>query len=224
MRDTNEARRRAVKAFILPAILVLACIAVAAQTAQKTAPKNEAFTDEDLKVEKIGGAWTLAAMSDAGQSNDPTAPVVLEGLDTVSGAPDGKFAGLLKINRAEINNRGEKAVRSLQLKWMLARKDATGTVLLEGVTPFFDASLKPGASAKTDIPPIFFNQIVKPLLEAGELHGEFLIAVGVNEVRFEDGSIWQRTAAGSLSSVQPGLTRRRSNRPSHPFGLVPDAR
>jgi hypothetical protein len=178
---------------LFPLLLSLAFASAAAAQTNGGWPKLQPFTDEDILEGRIAGTdWGFGPAFDNSQLNDPTVPVVVKAINMMSGDPTTKFIGLVKIQGAEIENRGAKATRSVQLRWALVRRGEPDKVLAEGTTPSFDLQLGPGASLKTDTPPVFFNRIVKPFLEDGQLHGKFSIVVGVGEVVFDDGSVWPR--------------------------------
>ncbi len=175
----------------LAATAALAC-AADAQDGPSKYPKATPFTDEDVKVGKPPGLWGVGPGFDNSQLNDPSVPVVVKGINMVSGDPTTRFIGLVKLQGADLENRGAKATSRVQLRWALVNRDEPEKVLLEGVTPYFDARVGAGESLKTDTPPIFFNRIVQPLLVEGRLEGRFDLRVGVSEVAFEDGSVWRR--------------------------------
>ena len=166
--------------------------AAAAQTGASQYPKAAPFTEEDLKAGRLSGPGAIGPNFDKSQLKDPSAPVVVKGINMISGDPTTKFIGLVKLQGADLENRGAKATSRVQLRWALVNRDEPDKILLEGVTPHFDARVNPGESLKTDTPPIFFNRIVQPLLVEGRLQGKFNVVVGVGEVAFEDGSVWRR--------------------------------
>jgi hypothetical protein len=178
-------------ALALAALAALACAAVARQGPSQY-PKATPFTDEDLKAGKLSGPGAVGPGFDNSQLNDPSVPVVVKGINMISGDPTTKFIGLVKLQGADLENRGAKATSRVQLRWALVNRDEPEKVLLEGVTPYFDARVGAGESLKTDTPPIFFNRIVQPLLVEGRLEGRFDLRVGVGEVAFEDGTVWRR--------------------------------
>lgn len=182
-------KNRLASAFLRTLFTFLFVTTVVSQTVQPPV-KKEVFSDEDLKEKKVGGKWTFSARPDLEQKNDPSTPLVVKGVATFSG--QGKYTGLHKIRMVEIQNRSLKAVQSLQLRWTIAAAEDLGMALLEGFTPPFNAMVEADKTETLSIPPIFFNQIIKPLLKDGELHGDIYIVVGAQEVRFTDGSVWQR--------------------------------
>ena len=154
--------------------------------------KKEVFTDEDLKVEKVPGKWMLVSSVDLNQANDYSVPVIIAAIKTVYG--QGKYLGRIKMVEAKIENRSQKLIQSIQIRWSIVRHEEPDTVLLEGLMPLMEVQIEPFSSPPVvDIPPIYFNKIVKPLLKDGELNGHLRLIVGINEVRFADGTAWRRT-------------------------------
>lgn len=62
-----------------------------------------------------------------------------------------------------------------------------------------------------DAPRISFTEIAKPLRKEGELNGDFMIVVAVEEVQFADGSRWRRAEPAAF--LRPGPS-------SGPFAAV----
>jgi hypothetical protein len=153
--------------------------------------KQEVFTDDDLKEEQVREKWKLGSSADLKQPQDPSVPVVLAYTVTFYG--QGKYTGRLKISEAKIENRSPKPTQSLRLRWFIVNREEPEAVMLEGLMPPFEVRIEPYSASEVDIPPIYFNKIVKPLLKDGELNGNLLLMVGVQEVQFADGMKWQRS-------------------------------
>jgi hypothetical protein len=155
--------------------------------------KKEYFNDEDLKVEKVEGKWRIASSVDLKQAFDTSVPVIVSHMLTVYG--QGQYLGRIKIPQVKIENRSQKILQSVQLRWTIASYNEPDTILLEGVTPFIQAQIEPFSPPLLlkRLEPIYFNKIVKPLLKDGELNFHVLLKVGVQEARFADGTLWQRT-------------------------------
>jgi hypothetical protein len=154
--------------------------------------KKEVFTREDLKVEKIPGKWMLATSVDLKQFYDSSVPVVVAAMKTSYG--QGEYLGRVKVDEAKIENRSQKSIESIQLRWAIRKADEPDTVLLEGVMLPIQVQIEPfKVPLVIDIPPIYFNKIVKPLLKEGELSGHLELVVGMQGVKFADGTQWQRT-------------------------------
>jgi hypothetical protein len=161
--------------------------------------KQEVFTDDDLKEEQVRGKWKLGSSADLKQPQDPSVPVVLAYTVTFYG--QGKYTGRLKISEAKIENRSPKPTQSLQLRWFIVNREEPEAVMLEGLMPSFEVRIEPYSASEVDIPPIYFNKIVKPLLKDGELNGNLLLMVGVQEVQFADGMKWQRSPQTSFMKI-----------------------
>lgn len=204
---------------LLAAGLLLLCAASAmpnsaqtdSSTGQAGKEKKEYFDDEDLKVEPVAGKWRLGTILDVKQGYDPSVPVIVAGFNTVYG--HGKYSGRVKIPEMEIENRSQKVLQSVQLRWVIANNDEPDTILLEGVMPPMQVRIEPFNPPRLrDIPPVYFNKLVKPLLKDGELNFHALLIVGVQEARFADGSVWQRSRQVAFLKTSLG---------GPPFKLIP---
>jgi hypothetical protein len=196
--DTHESRTgfRHPSLITLMIVLLTALVVVAgfaASTAQtpERGKKKEVFVDDDLKEGKVPGEWLVVTDLDQSQLDDPSVPVVVDGVNTFAGK--GKYAGLMKIGEVRAANRGPKAVTSLQLRWAFVAFNQPDVALLEGYTSLLDIRIDVNSSQKFDIPAIFFNREVKRFTKGRELHGHFYLRVSVQEVRFNDGSVWSES-------------------------------
>jgi hypothetical protein len=165
--------------------------------------KKEVFTDEDLKVEKVEGKWMLGTVVDIKQAFDPSVPVVVAYINTFYG--QGQHLRRVKIAEAKIENRSQKVLESVQLRWTIANNDEPDTILLEGVMPLIEVRIEPFSPPQlVNSPPIYFNKIVRPLLKGGELNTHVLLTVGIEEARFADGTTWQRTRQAAFLKTSLG--------------------
>lgn len=167
--------------------------------------ERDVFVDADLREEKVPGEWSVASRPDWTQEFEPSNPVVVKAVYTYAGR--GKFAGLVKIRKVEVENRTADFVESLNLRWFLVN-DGGGRVLAQGSTPAFGARLRPKSMRLLDIPHIYFNRIVKPVSKGGELRGKFFVVVGVEEVRFATGRAW---TGERVASLPPRATAQRKS-------------
>jgi hypothetical protein len=161
--------------------------------------KKEVFTDEDLKVEVIKGRWSAQSDLDEKQFNDPSVLVYVKGVNMFWGR--GKFLGRMKIPEVVLENRSPRQASSLRLRWAITSQDEPDVVLLEGVTPLFEARINPYSVARVDIPEIYFNKILKPLRKEEELNGRFRLVLGVQAVQFSDGQQWPLSQAASFVTI-----------------------
>ena len=115
--------------------------------------------------------------------------------------------------QVKIENRSQKILQSVQIRWTIAHKDEPDVVLLEGVMPSTDARIEPfNPPTGVNIPHLYVNKIVKPLLKEGELNGHILLTLGIQEARFVDGTEWH--ISGQVAFLKTTLMRR-------PLGLSP---
>ncbi|HEX8281764.1 MAG TPA: hypothetical protein VF588_00175 [Pyrinomonadaceae bacterium] len=203
---TSFDNRNSLTAGILLAILASLCVGSTApppvraddSVRQDGREKKEYFTDEDLKVEKVEGRWMLMTSVDLQQASDPSAPVVVAQILTVYG--QGQHLRRIKIPKVKIENRSQKVLESVRLRWTIANNEQPNTILLEGVTPVVKARIEPfnPPLLLDQLEPIYFNKIIRPLLRGGELDFHVLLRVGVQESRFADGTVWQRTGQAAF--------------------------
>lgn len=212
---TSSGNRNNAAAMIMLMACALLCatftVPTSSQTdnnaAQADKVKKEYFNDEDLKVEKIPGKWRLGFLFDSKQGSDPSVPVVVTALKTVSG--QGKYTGRVKVPELKIENRSQKVLESVQFRWAIVNDEDRDAVLLEGVTPFIRARIEPfnPPLLVEDMEPIYFNKIVRPLLKDGELNFHAFLIVGVQEARFADGTVWQRNRQAAFVKTLLGSAR-----------------
>lgn len=161
-------------------------------------PEKE-FGDDDLKVKeqkKPRGQWNFSIATDQEQFYDDSMPVVVSIVQSLSG--QGKYAGVVKVKRLEIKNRSSRAINSVQLRWKIFSFDDPSKLLLEGTTPFVNFWAEADSAKVIEIPTIYPVHLFHPLAKDGELKGHFMLSIGVQEVRFSDGSLWRRPAPAVL--------------------------
>jgi hypothetical protein len=160
---------------------------------------DKEFNDDDLKVkeERARGKWGFSTMLDTKQMNDPSIPVYVHGIQSLSGG--GKYLGITKIKRVKINNRGSKAVNSIQLRWTVANFDDPEKVLAEDTTPFIKVWVEANSIQTIEIPTLYPIRLLRQLAKDGDLYGHFRLTMSVQEAHFADGSSWVRREQGVYS-------------------------
>ena len=144
------------------------------------------------------GDWKAFVLLDSRQTDDPLVPVVVAGAGTLQGPADKRG---LKLGCGVLRNRSPKQASSVQLRWILVRDQAPGSVaasgydpknvLLEGHPPPSDLTIFPDSVRRTDFSAINFAAITKDIAKDGTLTGKYVLIIGVREVIFEDGSVWK---------------------------------
>jgi hypothetical protein len=223
MQSSRTFTSRLAPAILLALSVLLLQIPAWPSPAQDKEEKKKVFIDEDEKVEPIPGRWRLALGLDMQQASDYSVPVFVRGINMSSG--QGRYAGRVKVTEAELENRVQKTTRSIQLRWAIVMHEEPDTVLLEGLMPFMEVQIEAnGAPLRVDIPHIYFNKIVRPLLKEGEISGHLRLVVGVQEVRFIDGATWRRSQQSAFlrpsSSGPPFTLRRRYLKPALSIDLL----
>jgi hypothetical protein len=143
------------------------------------------------------GDWKAFISPDLKQSEDPMVPVVVAGAGGMQGPAERRG---MRLGCGLLRNRSEKTVIAVQLRWILVRNEDRAaialngytreTVLLEGHTQEIQLSISSVNVRRMDFSIISFAAITEPLTRNGTLSGDYCLYVGVNEVRFSDGSVW----------------------------------
>jgi hypothetical protein len=186
--------------FLLLAFISCAGIhAVAQNTNPCDTPNNlpSSFFDVPKGPE---GNWTASVVPDERQAGD--VPVVVVGVGAIQGPA--KHRGI-RLGCGVLKNKSQKSVAAVQLRWILARKEdryliaqqgyTPNTVLLEGHTLAIDLSIPKESFRRADFSIISFVAALERVSNHGVLSGDYFLIVGVYEVQFEDGSVWN---AGSI--------------------------
>lgn len=165
------------------------------------------------------GNWVVGAAPDLIQLENPESPVVL--LSTRSLVGNGKWVNVA-VAGVTIQNRTNRALKSIRLKWELRTIEEQYSVLLAGYTRDMETQVPAGRERRKKVPFINFGKIVKPLLKDGALNGEFLLAVSVGAVEFEDGTKWAEgqalnsiKLAGEFAANRSGKSKDKSRNLSH---------
>lgn len=143
------------------------------------------------------GNWSADVMPDTWQAEDAQIPLVVAGAGSIQGRVGQRG---VRLGCGLLKNNSLKPVTGVQLRWIIARRQDRATIQQQGFTPttvllsghsqYIELRIPMRSMRRTDFSVINFAEIVQPLIEGGSLNGEYLIYVGVDEVRFEDGSQW----------------------------------
>jgi hypothetical protein len=143
------------------------------------------------------GDWRLFLSPDTNQSDELRVPVVVDGVGAIQGPANRRG---LRLGCGVFKNRSQKAVASVNLRWILIdsqnraliaqRGYTSDTVLVEGHSDPIDLTIPANSSRRADFSIINFATVTGPLTSNGILRGEYYLFVGVYQVRFEDGSVW----------------------------------
>jgi hypothetical protein len=143
------------------------------------------------------GTWTASPLPDLRQADDPLVPVVVAGVGAIQGPVNRRG---MRLGCGVLRNRAQTPVTAVQLRWVLVRNEdrsvisqkgyTPDTVLQEGHTPPIELSIPKESFRRTDFSIISFAAVTKDLAKEGILTGDYFLFVGVYEVLFEDGSVW----------------------------------
>jgi hypothetical protein len=111
----------------------------------------------------------------------------------------------MRLGCGVLRNRSQKSVTAVKLRWILVRNQdrsviaqrgyTPDTVLVEGHTPPIELNIPKESLRRIDFSIISFVAVTQDLAKEGILSGDYFLFVGVYEVLFEDGSVWN---AGSV--------------------------
>jgi hypothetical protein len=143
------------------------------------------------------GDWTAVALPDPQQSDDPLVPVVVAGAGGIQGPVDRRG---MRLGCGTLRNRSQKSVTAVLLRWILVRRQdhlvirqngyTSDTVLIMGNTPPVELAISKESIRRTDFSIISFASVTQSLTRDGILSGDYFLYVGVHQVLFEDGSLW----------------------------------
>ena len=143
------------------------------------------------------GDWKASQSLELKQTEDPLVPVVVASVGAIQGPANRRG---MRLGCGDLRNRSQKLVTAVQLRWILVRTQdrpviaqkgySSDTVLVEGHTPPMELSIPKDSLLRTDFSIISFAEVTKGLTREGILTGDYSLVVGVYEVRFEDGSVW----------------------------------
>jgi len=143
------------------------------------------------------GNWRASQSPEPKQADDPLVPVVVAGVGAVQGPANRRG---MRLGCGVLRNRSQKSVTAVRLRWILVRNQDRSviaqkgyrpdTVLREGHTAPIELNIPQDSRRQTDFSIISFTEITKDLAKEGILSGDYFLFVGVYEVLFEDGSVW----------------------------------
>jgi len=144
------------------------------------------------------GNWTAVALPDPKQSEDQLVPVVVVGVPNLQGPANRRG---MRLGCGVLKNRSQKSVTAVLLRWILVKHQdhlvikqngyTSDTVLIEGHTPSIELAISTESVRRTDFSIINFASVTEGLTKDGILSGDYFLYVGVHEVIFDDGSVWQ---------------------------------
>jgi hypothetical protein len=192
--------------FLVQVITILFCLvtlilALGSKTAAQTInpcdhPNNLPSSFFDVPQGPQGN-WRASLSLEPQQADDPLVPVVVVGAGTIQGPANRRG---MRLGCGVLRNRSQKSVTAVQLRWILVRSQdrsviaqkgyTPDTVLLEGHTLPIELSIPKESLRRTDFSIISFAAVTKDLAKEGILRGDYFLFVGVYEVLFEDGSVW----------------------------------
>ena len=143
------------------------------------------------------GDWKATHLMDLHQGADPSVPVVVVGVGAIQG-PIGHRG--MRLGCGVLSNRSGKSVSSVVLRWILINTDdrprildqgyTSDTVLAHGQTVPITVTILPDRMRRADFSVVDWRVVTQALTREGKLSGDYFLCVGVQQVTFEDGSVW----------------------------------
>ena len=143
------------------------------------------------------GDWKATHLMDLHQGADPSVPVVVAGVGAIQG-PTGHRG--MRLGCGALRNQSAKSVSSVVLRWILINtKDrpkiidqgyTSDTVLAHGQTVPITVTILPDRMRRADFSVIDWRVVTQTLTREGKLRGDYFLCVGVQQVTFEDDSVW----------------------------------
>jgi hypothetical protein len=175
---------------LLALIFVALCVVTTNENSQKAAARG---ANQDADAPWPNGKWTVSVIPDTNQKADASVPVIVSRTTTsTTKGKDNAFEHVILLNRSS------KAVSEVKLRYVIHKIEAPDTILYQG--PQFEIKAKKGNEKNPlqankrwvfDVPNGRLARFLKPVVKDGSLSGEFVIRVSVDEVTFEDGSVWK---------------------------------
>lgn len=179
---------------LLPALFLLCAAGAArAQAPDPCSQKPPADSDYYADMKELPpGKFGFSYIFDKKQYDHGAAPVALRGMVGVTHPK----VRAVKLSCADVENRTERVVKLVQLRWDVREWPADGKseglenahVLARGVLPAFEVEVAPGEHRKVALRGANFADFFAPLAAVGEVNGHFHVTFGVAHVEFADGT------------------------------------
>lgn len=157
-----------------------------------------AMTEVSSLASKVGtqAAMEIAVLPDQQQFTNPAVPVIT--VRTVSGRSDSDADSKKQILIKEviIENRSEKNISSITVRWRITPLNSRLTTLVRGeFSPHelqsLGKTLKPGQRQTLKLSHPKLITLIQKIPNKEAMNNEFAFVIGVAEVIFEDGSTWK---------------------------------
>lgn len=100
-------------------------------------------------------------------------------------------AGAEGLQIAHLSSNSDKIVTGVRIKWFVSKKGST-SILSKGETPLLELRGLTGALPKFNIrvPDVTLQKVLLPLIQRGQLQGDFDVQIVASEVKYLGGSSW----------------------------------
>lgn len=136
--------------------------------------------DRDATPRLPGGNYTVASRPFMGAGYD-SLPVIVTSVTT-------GVAGGMAIRSFGVENSSARAVDAVRLRWYLSRPQTPETIISQGETPLLriPGGIDPRTAKRLKYPVASFAAAIRPVLKGQDAGGDYLLQLGVSEVRFVD--------------------------------------
>lgn len=105
----------------------------------------------------------------------------------------GNIKNVGTISAIGVQNNTSQIVVGVKFGWVIYRKETPTDILAKGETPVLGlGDLAPNEKRQLTYPVVSFGKQLPLLMKDGELNGEFVIEIVINEIHFDDETKWER--------------------------------
>lgn len=151
-------------------------------------------------AEVQSGKRTLATLLDMQQYETPAVPVAVVRVVSGLSEPNSEGKKQFLVKEVIVENRSNKEVTSITLRWKITPYSSPATALSKGnlkphVLKSLHKSLLAGKRQSLKLAHPSVSQLIDRIPNVEAMSTDFAFIVGVSEVTFEDGSTWKEEMA-----------------------------
>lgn len=140
--------------------------------------------------------WQVASVADAEQFKNPAVPVVVVRVTSGLSDPDENSKKQFLVKEVIVENRSNKKVSSITIRWALSPLSNRLVVLSRGELtthklPELKKQLLAGQRQTLQLSHPKIGKLIEDIPNLEGMGTEFAFVIGVGEVVFEDGSTWK---------------------------------
>jgi len=162
------------------------------------------------KTKPPQGKWQVASVADAEQYKNPAIPVVVVSVTSGLSDPDADKNRQFLIKEVILENRSNKKVSEITIRWAIAPMNNRLTLLSRGKLathrlPQLNKQLLAGQRQTLKLSHPKLGQLIEAIPNIEGMGTEFAFVIGVDQVVFEDGSTWKEE---STDVINKSATRK----------------